>query len=55
MAMKLGVEETLDLMFSLGLSKGELNEPFEANDAIMQKLIYVYCIDCFMMETLSLT
>ena len=35
MAMKLGAEETLDLMFSLGLEKGELIEPFETNDAIL--------------------
>ena len=35
MTMELGVEETLDLVFLLGLEKGELIEPSETNDAII--------------------
>lgn len=39
MAMKPGVEETLDLINSLGLEKRELNEPFETSYAVIKKLI----------------
>ena len=35
MAMKPGVEETLDLINSLGLEKNKLNEPFETNYAFI--------------------